>query len=83
MKSAATNIEPPPAMNVEPPPGDIKTTKTKTDIPVVNTVTEPVEDKPKLPLWKAALKQRKEVEVKKKDEEQKKLVSNHFSIAQM
>ena len=70
-------MEPP----AEPAAADAKTTHTKTDVPVANTApapTESVEDKPKLPLWKAALKQRKEAEVKKKDEEQKKLVSNYF-----
>ena len=85
MEVAATNVEPAAikvelsTTNVEPAATDAVT---KTDVPVANTApaqTEPVEDdKPKLPLWKAALKQRKEAEVKKKDEEQKKLVSNHF-----
>ena len=53
-------------------------TNTKTDIPLANTATStgPVEDKPKIPPWQAALKQRKEAEIKKKDEEQKKLVSS-------
>jgi len=54
------------------------------DVPVtkkVETPTEPVEeDKQKLPLWRAVLKQKKEAEIKKRDEEQKKLVSNALCI---
>lgn len=60
----------------EPTGMDVETVTTKTGALMTNT-TEPVgNDKPKLPLWKAALKQKKEAEVKQKDDKHKKLVSN-------
>ena len=63
--------------NVEKAATKIATSVTNTH--TAETPTEPDEDnKPKLPLWKAALKQRKEAEAKKKDEEEKRLVSNYF-----
>lgn len=57
----------------------------KVDVPVTNTdetPTEPVEDndKSKLPLWRAALKQKKEAEIKRRDEEQKKSVSHYLCV---
>ena len=77
---AATDMETA-AISVEITATGMETTATSINVPVTNTAetppTEPVEDdRPKLPLWKAALQQRKEAEVKKRDEEQKKLVSN-------
>lgn len=59
----------------------------KVDAGVKNTAsspTEPVEDdEPKLPLWKVALKQKKEAEMKKREEEEKKLVSDKFLYSWM
>lgn len=79
-ESIATNGELA-ATDVETAATGVETATTGINVPVMNTAetppTEPVEDdRPKLPLWKAALQQRKEAEVKKRDEEQKKLVSN-------
>ena len=59
---------------------------TKLDVPVVNTVETPTEpdeddDKPKLPPWRTAMKQKKEAEIKRRDEEQRKLVSHLLCCA--
>ena len=75
-KLVAASREPVEA-NVEKAATKIATSVTNTH--TAETPTESDEDiKPKLPLWKAALKQRKEAEAKKKDEEEKRLVSNYF-----
>lgn len=69
-KTVATTVEPATKTTATPEPC-ISTANT-----AAKTPTEPVEDdKPKLPLWKAALKQKKEAEVKKQEEEKKKQVS--------
>ena len=45
------------------------------EVPDDTNKAEPENDTPKVPLWKAALKQKKEAKEKKENEEQKKLVS--------
>lgn len=68
------------ATNTEPTTTNLEPAVTVTSAPVTNTIESPVEDdKPKLPLWRAALKQKKEAEVKQKDEEQRKSVSSFLN----
>lgn len=79
-KAVATTTAEVIAANGEPAATEVETAATKISAPITKkaeTPTEPDEDdRPKLPLWKAALKQKKEAETRKKEEEQKKLVSN-------
>jgi len=50
------------------------------ELPEPEPLNEPENNTPKVPLWKAALKQKKEAKEKKENEEQKKLVSINISI---